>query len=326
MLSSDRAIRTVIFGLLITETAALLFLLRQNHPLAKTELAIEPGKNYSMLVDDERFPIHGNPGDKIVVEVRPASQPPPPLEPGRTRITETPAQLGMAVPHESRFQFYYDDPRTLAPYRNQEKLDRLRGKDDWQTVLNVMGWSRKQFEAGTPKQYPPQNAVELLAALRSGKERGFCAQYCYLMVQALQAIGYKARYITIQGHEVAECWVPSLHKWVLLDPTNDVHFEDARGTKLSALEVAREQDQAHAVPPSTSDVTRPVHYRLLSYWLRNDLFARPLNIYDLNRYRVTAILDPSAASHISPGDLVTYTPDELYSPPLECPSASTPSK
>jgi len=44
----------------------------------------------------------------------------------------------MAVPKEPRFRFYYDDPARLARFRSEEKLDALRGKDEWATVLNVM--------------------------------------------------------------------------------------------------------------------------------------------------------------------------------------------
>ena len=319
MFPSVRAIRVVAYALLISETAALVFVLNRDHPSAKTDLAIEPGKNYSLLVDSERFPINGKPGDKIVIEVEPAYGKPPQMESGRTRITETPQQQSMATPKESRFRFYYDDPRALAPFRTQEKLDRLRAPhDDWQTVLNVMNWSRRQFEPGTPKNYPPKNALTLLALMRSGKEKGFCAQYCYLMVQALQALNFKARYITIEGHEVAEAWVPSMNKWVLLDPMNNLHFEDSKGTKLSALEIARNLTEAHAVPASSSDLAYPTHYRFLAYWLRNDLYTTRLNIYDLNHYRVIAVLDAATAERISVGDLCTFYPDELYSPPCEC--------
>jgi hypothetical protein len=317
MNTSPGAFRVVVFTLLIGETAALGYYLTRPAPDARTEFLVETGKNHSFLVDRERFPISAKPGQKIVITVENTKTPPPPLPDGRTRIPETDEQLKMATPTESRFRFYYDSPAKLAGFRSEEKLDKLRGKDDWETVLNVVGWSRKQFEPGTPRNYPAQNAVELLKVLRSKKEQGFCAQYCYITVQSLQALGFKARYVTIIGHEVAEVWVPSLKKWVLIDTLNNVHFEDDKGRKLSALEIYRGGDKARAVPPSTAETTKPEHYRYQAFWLRNDLFSTPVNIYDLNHFQVIAVLEPADASNLNPGDLCTFYPDELYSPPAE---------
>ena len=313
--SPSSAFRGVLLLLLVGETAGLVYFLTRSRPDARTEFLVEPGHNHSFLVDTERFPISAKPGQKIVITVENTKTPPPPLPAGRTRIGQTDEQLKMAVPTESRFRFYYDTPASLARLRTEEKLDRLRGKDDWETVLNVMHWSRKQFDPGTPRDYPTQNAVDLLKVLRSKQEEGFCAQYCYITVEALQSLGFKARYITIIGHEVAEAWVPSLRKWVLIDTYNNVHFEDDKGRKLSAIEIFRGINQARSVPPSTEETTDPAHYRYLAFWLRNDLFTHPVNIYDLNRYRVIAILDPADTAHVSPGDLTTYYPDELYGPP-----------
>lgn len=114
---------------------------------------------------------------------------------------------------------------------------------------------------------------------------------------------------------MAEAWLSSLVKWVLIDTTNNIHFEDGKGRPLSAIEIFRNLSHARAVPPSAEDTANPEHYRFLAFWLRNDLFRTPINIYDLNRYRVIAILDPADAARVAPGDLATFYPDELYGPP-----------
>lgn len=306
--------RTIVFFVVLGETAALVYLLTRPKPEARSEFLAEAGKNHSVIIDDERFPIPARPGQKIVLTVENSRTPPPPLPEQRTRVPFTDAQAEQSVPKVSRFHFYYNTPEELRWFRLQEKLDNLRGRDDWNTVLNVTKWVREQFEPGTPREAPSQNSLKLLPQLRSGKEQGAAAQYCVIAIQAMQSLGGKARQVSLGNHDILEVFVPSHRRWIAIDPLNMVHFEDAKGRKLSALEIYRKRKEAKAVPATTVESAQPDAYRHLKYWLRNDLFTTPVNTYDLNRWQVTAIFDPSDLNDLYSGDLYTFFPDELYAP------------
>jgi len=304
---------------ILVETATIGFLLYEPKPAAKTEFGTEAGTRISLLINGERFPVETTPGQKVTLTVRDARKAPPALPHQRTMIPLTEEQEKRVRVMDSRFRFVYDDTKDLRRFLLDEKLDMLRGTDEWNTIENVLKWSRAQFEPGTPKVYPTQNASRLLPILRSKKEEGFRAQYCYVTVQALQALGFKARYITITGHEVAEVWVPKMKKWVALDPMNAAYFEDSKGRKLSALEVYRARENVKVVSdiPNLDARKLAEAYRLLAYWLRNDLYTTPINVYDLTLYRVRLILDPSDLAQLSAGDLYTFFPEEIYARPDE---------
>jgi hypothetical protein len=317
--------RTIVFFVVLIETAALAYLLTRPKPDARSEFLVEPGRNHSLMIDDERFAIPARPGQKIVVTVENPKSGPPPQAP----ISAPPPRddkSESSIPKEPRFRFYYDTREGLKWFRLGEKLDTLRGSDDWQTALNVVRWTREQFEPGTPGNYTQQNAAKLLPLLRSGKEQGGAAQYSFIAAQALQALDLRARYVSIAGHQVVEVWLPSHGRWIVVDPMNAVHFEDARGRKLSALEVAKKRAEARPVPKTDAPTAQAEAYRVLVYWLRNDLYLRPLNMFDLNRWTVRAILDPSELAQLAPGDLYTFFPEELYTAPPREPRVTAPAE
>lgn len=323
MRAKEFEFRAMLLLVILAETAAIAFLLHEPKPAAKTQFTADAGTSVSMLINGERFPVETTPGQRVTLIVENDKKPTPPL-PMRTIIPYTAEQEKMSRVTEPRFRFRFDEPKDLRRLLVDEKLETLRERDDWGTVVNVLKWGRAQFEPGTPQVYPTQNASRLLPALRSGRQEGFCAQYCYVTVQALQALGFTARYITIDGHEVAEVYVPRMRKWIAIDPMYAAYYEDARGRKLSALEVFRERASAKIVSdlPGLDARKMAENYRLLAYWLRNDLYTTPVNIYDLDLYRVRLLLDPSDALQIKPTALCTIFPEEIYARPEPNASAS----
>jgi hypothetical protein len=316
----DRYKAPLILFLLASETALLAFVTHKKFSAferSESVVQTEPGKNYSLLIDAERFPIKTHSGDEISIRIVHGQESNFRLSPKRVVILEKDRQVSMAVVHASRFKFYYNRPDELKPLYERENLGRLRGKTDWQTIQNVLERITDELKPGIPSVYPPKNAIKILDLYRHRKIEVFCAQYCYVTVQFLQSLGYFARYITINGHEICETWVPQYQKWVCLDPTNGVYFVDAAGTKLSALEIAKAPRAAHAISrhPKDADSRLSESYEHLWFWLRNDLVKNPLNIYDLNKYRVQAIWRDDQLEDLEPGDLYTLYPGELYQNP-----------
>jgi len=315
--------RVIILALLLAETAYLITEINRNQKRGETLLTVVPGKNYSLLIDSERLPLNASPGQEIHISIVEGGKIFFGL-PQRVIIPQTAGEDNRSYVHENRFRFYYNTPKQLAPLFKKENLGQLRRKNDWDTVLAVMAKTRNELKDGMPRVYPTQNAADLLDLVRDGKETVFCAQYCYLTVQFLQALGMYARYITILGHEVCEVWLPAENQWVALDPTNGIYFIDASNKKMSIVEVAQAQKNKSVMWAKNIDgsqfspheISPPVDgYKATWFWLCNDLVTEPVNIYDLNKYRVRVILDPKDLQTINYGDLYTLDPIELYSPP-----------
>ena len=292
---------------------------KKKSSVGMSEINVFPGHSYSLLIDNERFPLDVHPYEKIKILIKPGKKnkrfnflPP------RVQIPYTPKEEKMSVVRENRFLFRYDTPNALKEFRLSENLDKLRANDDWVTARRVMNWARKQFEPSNIKIYPSQNALILLHKIRSGQGQGFCAQYCYLTVQALQSLGYIARYVTIRGHEICEVWLPDREKWVVLDSYNEAFFINKEKKLLSALDIFRASDTVQIVTERkgielTSLLLR---FKQVAYWLRNDLYTTPINIYDLSLYKVH-LVGENIAEIIkkNPAVLITVYPEELYESP-----------
>lgn len=282
-------------------------------------VSVEEGHSYSLLIDDERFLIRAKPGQKVQIRIL-AETSPAALSnlPPRVRLPYDTAQADAARLRRSRFRFRYDAPSALRDFRREERLDEMRKDDDLQTALGVMHWARAQFEPKSPEWYPPQNARDLLREIRNGDAKGFCAQYCYLTVQALQALGFAARHVTIDAHEICEVWLPDRDRWVALDPLNESYFTDVIGAPMSALDIHRNPMTAilHSARPISDTSTMARRYHRLGYWLRNDLYTKPVHLFDLRLYVVHLVTpnEPPPAEIAFP--LMTMWPEELYEPPL----------
>lgn len=145
-----------------------------------------------------------------------------------------------SIRHDTLFHFTFDPPGALKQYREAEKLDQVVEdcKNDFETSLKLMKWSRSQWQPGRPDPYPPIDAREILKRIRLKQTGGFCAQYNYVFLQGLQSFGIFSRYVSIQHHEVTEVWIKTHNKWVCFDPLFDNYYTDEQGIPLSVLEIS----------------------------------------------------------------------------------------
>jgi len=218
-----------------------------------------------------------------------------------------------------RFRFTFDPPEALAELRREENLDALveGATDDMQRCVQLMAWTRKQWEPGVPDPYPPLDARIILRDIRRGFTGGFCAQYNYVLAQSLQSLGLPARYVSVRDHEVIEVRLADQGRWVCLDPLYDTYYVDAEGLPLSVYGIHRRVRDGEMVKPSNpaliGDV--PAHMRLFrsfAVWLKNDHVSSPLNFTDLERYKVYFADDPDDRSLAPPNALTTSEAIDLY--------------
>src|SRR5881397_493401 len=112
-----------------------------------------------------------------------------------TAGAQPPIHVPLWVPPETvqrtpRFRFTFDSPETLAALRREERLDEIvhGASSDLERFQLLNRWVRAQFEPGRPDPYPPIDARVILRDIRRGFTGGFCAQYCYVLAQSLQAL------------------------------------------------------------------------------------------------------------------------------------------
>ena len=250
---------------------------------------------------------------RVIGQRTPRVEPQPPV---RVPLFVEPS----AVDHGSRFRFTFDPPEVLAELRQQERLDdRVAGSaSDREAFRRLMEWTGDQWQLGTPNPYPPPDARIILRDIRSGFTSGFCAQYCFVLCQAIQSFGIPARMVTITGHEVVEAWLRDERRWVLLDPTYRAQVVDPGGRPLDALEIRRGVEQGAALAVTAghrlpeTEAAYLARYRRFAVWLRNDLVSRPMNFTDFPRYLVW--FDPADELGRAPESLVTTHAEDLYPP------------
>ncbi len=198
-----------------------------------------------------------------------------------------------AVRHRPRFLFSFDPPEALAELRIEEKLDSVidGATSDIDRFRRLTAWARARFEPGVPDPYPPLDARIILRDIRSGFTGGFCAQYNYVLAQALMSLGYPARYVTVVDHEVIEAWLRDERRWVCLDPLHSATYVDEEGRPLSVLEIATRARAGRPPEPGPGSLpgTAPQVARAFgrfAMWIRNDHLSHPINFTDIDRYKV----------------------------------------
>ncbi len=254
---------------------------------------------------------------------------------GETKVKEVrrkrgePIKVPLFVPpervvHHPRFYFSFDNKEILKPLRKREKLDQViaGAKADMEVFSQLMSWVRAQWSPGRPDPYPPINAIVILDKIRRGETGGFCAQYCFVLVQCLQSFGYKARYVTIKGHEVTEVWSPGLSKWVMLDPLYELYISKG-SIPLSILEIHKNvirnqfDMEVHAKKDPGDLRVYLSRYEKFVVWEKNDHVSSPINFFDIDRYKIYFLDDPNEQRYVPAGSLYTFFPEDLYFNPFK---------
>jgi len=193
---------------------------------------------------------------------------------------------------KGRFPFYYQpwDSEMLDRLREEYQLDEVirPGEDEFAKMVLLRDWLHQRWQYGETKNVDFNfNALDILERAGRG-EVFFCSEYSTTFVQAAVSIGWTARYLGIKTHVVAEIWSNQWKKWVLMDPTYNVHYE-LGGTPQNALELRRlwfsgESSEVRAVQgPSgvTNGVSADPHSLIRKYVeiyvrMRNDWFSNRL--------------------------------------------------
>lgn len=191
----------------------------------------------------------------------------------------------------------WQHPR-LRRLRQREKLDEVvaPGKTEFEKIVLLRRWARRQWEAGpAPFYYPAWDALEILDLARNHHNRAFCAQYAVLFLQACRSMGLHARYLDM-GHFIAGVWSDEYDRWVVMDPTNDLHYE-RKGEPMGDMDLIRAATNGAvggievvgpegARKPISREELEP--FRALGVCLHNDQLTNPAVVLQNGKKRVLA--------------------------------------
>jgi len=152
----------------------------------------------------------------------------------------------------SAFPFSYQAPdEMLTTLREKYRLDDViaPGQTEFEQVLLLREWVHTRWKHGWSREPGPYNALDILAAVEAGHDFN-CGYFAITLMQCLLSLGFVARNLSICkpasewmaedegniGHSIVEFWSHQYHKWILLDPDLNVHYE-RDSVPLSVLEI-----------------------------------------------------------------------------------------
>lgn len=153
--------------------------------------------------------------------------------------------------YTKRFKFdSYQNPK-LKELREHYKLDEViaSGKDELDQQILLMDWTHHQFKKFGRPSTNAKGALKILKAIEEG-HTFFCAHYAQVFVSCAASLGWVDRELALRRHQgvaaggstehsSTEIWSNQHRKWVMLDPTSNMHLEKD-GVPLSAYEIRQE--------------------------------------------------------------------------------------
>jgi hypothetical protein len=153
--------------------------------------------------------------------------------------------------YSKRFKFdSFDNPK-LKELRERYQLDAViaPGKGEFDRQVLLLDWVHRQFKKFGRPSTEANGALEILMTVQEG-HTFFCAQYAHVLVSAAASLGWVDRELALRRHKDApgggsaehsttEIWSNQYRKWVMMDPTANMHIEK-NGVPLNAYEIRQE--------------------------------------------------------------------------------------
>lgn len=195
----------------------------------------------------------------------------------------------------------------LKQLKRRERLEdvvkRIKSQSEIDRLVGLAVWTKQLFPSTSPfPNYPPWNANAILEMIRSGETGGFCAQYAIVFGQACQSLGYLVRYHDLGkkngdgGHFIPEVYVPSLRKWIAVEPEFGHIYQDGKKSFLGVLELheyASGQRKGTVLKyPQNEKVSkdRLELFAKFRYYLRNNFLSLPVFIAKVHHPNGTRII------------------------------------
>lgn len=135
----------------------------------------------------------------------------------------------------------------LMGLRQQYKLDSIAGKgSDVSQVINLMHWVHDRVQHDGQHGNPAsRNAQDLLAVCQKENRGLNCRGLATVLNEVYLSMGFQSRFVgclpkdstDVDSHVINSVYVPSQHKWLYMDPTQDAYVTNEQGQLLSIAEV-----------------------------------------------------------------------------------------
>jgi hypothetical protein len=150
-----------------------------------------------------------------------------------------------------RFRFDSVGNPKLKELRERYGLEAVvaPGRDEFERQVLLLDWVHHRFKKFGRPSCEARGALEILQAIDEG-HTFFCSHYAHVFVSAAASLGWIDRELALRRHQDSpqggstehsptEIWSNQYRKWVMMDPTANMHIEKD-GVPLNAYEIRQE--------------------------------------------------------------------------------------
>lgn len=169
-------------------------------------------------------------------------------------LTDTLTALQFTPPYNSEqpqifpdFSYQKADAEPLKHLREKYHLDSVAGTGtDVEKVISLLAWFHKQVPHDDVRNLPVLNAENIIETYRAKHYAQGCYGLAIATNEIMLSMGYASRVVICfsnlypqpqGGHVINTVYIPSLHKWIYIDPQDNVYLRDEKGNLLSIAEV-----------------------------------------------------------------------------------------
>ena len=146
------------------------------------------------------------------------------------------------------FKYLDKSNENLVRLRTQYKLDSIAGQgNDVSKVINLLDWIHYYIKHDGAHEIPNNvkyNGLELITYCKTFNRGLHCGGLAIVLNECYLAMGFKSRRMICSPkdpdgdvHSIVAVYLPSLKKWVWMDPTNDAYVMNEKGELLGIEEV-----------------------------------------------------------------------------------------
>ncbi len=145
------------------------------------------------------------------------------------------------------FTYQSAESPDLTRLRTKYRLDEVAGSGrDIDRAINLLSWFHDQVPHQDVKNIAVLTAESVIETYQKTKYAQGCYGLAISMNEIFLSMGFKSRIVIcfsnqypfpVGGHVINNVFIPSLHKWIYMDPQENAYIRDEKGNFLSVGEV-----------------------------------------------------------------------------------------
>lgn len=145
------------------------------------------------------------------------------------------------------FSYQSSDHEDLTKIRTKYGLDAIAGKgSDIERAKRLLKWFHEEVPHNDAPNIESLNAISIIDSYRTKKQAHGCYPLSIAMNEVFLAMGFQSRTVICfsgrypspeGGHVINSVYIPSLKKWIYMDPQDNAYIMDEKDNLLSIAEV-----------------------------------------------------------------------------------------